>query len=343
MRAQFAPSRSWRSDVENDIALALSMYEALLRCRHVEEVSLALFEEGLTPGRMHPYIGEEAVAVGASTAMRSGDLAVSTHRGGSHLAALKADVWRVFGEYMGRATGYSGGRGGPMHISVPEIGFLCTNGIVGSGIPLAVGAAMACRRTSPDKAVVCFFGDGAANTGSFHEGLNMAGIWKLPVVFLCENNGYAETLPVSKGIAVEKISIRAAGYGIHGATIDGNDVEAVYAEASRALERARSGEGASLIEARTYRIGQHFSGESNHYRTAEEVEAWKERDPVRLFRDRLLDRGIATPGGLQEIEAMVRSQIEEAARVAKDAPFPDPATVLEGVYRDPQSTGMAAP
>jgi TPP-dependent pyruvate/acetoin dehydrogenase alpha subunit len=327
----------------NDVAVLMSMYETLLRCRHVEEVSLQLFEGGLTPGRMHPYIGEEAVAAGTAAAMRRGDLVVSTHRGGAHLAALNADVSRVFAEYMGRETGYSGGRGGPMHISVPDIGFLCTNGIVGSGIPVAVGAAMACQRTSPGKVVVCFFGDGAANTGSFHEGLNMAGIWKLPVVFICENNGYAETLPVAKGIAIPNISSRADGYGIQGVTVDGNDVEAVHAEASRALERARSGEGASLVEAKTYRIGQHFSGESNHYRTESEVEAWKKRDPVRLFRESLLERGTATSRELQELEERVRAQIEDAAREAKDAPFPEADRALERVYRDPQSIGVDTP
>ena len=323
--------------------LSLSMYEDLLRCRYVEEKSLELFTEGLTPGRMHPYIGEEAIAVGTAAAMKPGDLAVSTHRGGAHLVALKADIVRVFAEYMGRATGYSAGRGGPMHISVPEIGFLCTNGIVGSGIPIAVGAAMACRRTSPEKVVICFFGDGAANTGSFHEGLNMAGIWKLPVVFVCENNGYAETLPVGKGIAVQNVSSRAAGYGISGVTIDGNDVEAVYAEMSDAIRRAREGGGASLVEAKTYRIGQHFSGESNHYRTEGEVQTWKQRDPILLFREKLLERGLAVLSDLSDLEDAVRDAVEQAVRVAKDARFPDPETALRGVYRDAQTLGTGTP
>lgn len=323
--------------------LSLIMYEDLLRCRYVEETSLDLFTEGLTPGRMHPYIGEEAVAVGTAAAMKPGDLTVSTHRGGAHLVALKADIVRVFAEYMGRAAGYSSGRGGPMHISVPEIGFLCSNGIVGSGIPIAVGAAMACQRTSPEKVVVCFFGDGAANTGSFHEGLNMAGIWKLPVVFVCENNGYAETLPVGKGIAVQNISSRAAGYGICGVTIDGNDVEAVYTAMAEAIRNAREGAGASLVEAKTYRIGQHFSGESNHYRTESEVQMWMERDPIRLFRERLLERGLAVPGELSKLEEAVRDAVEQAVQAAKDAPFPDPETVLAGLYRDPQTLGLGTP
>ena len=325
--------------MQSDEALSLGIYEDLLRCRYVEEASLDLFTEGLTPGRMHAYIGEEAIAVGTAAAMQPGDLVVSTHRAGAHLVAMRADVTRVLAEYMGRAVGYSGGRGGPMHISVPEIGFLCTHGIVGSGIPVAVGAAMACRRISPGKVVVCFFGDGAANTGSFHEGLNMAGLWRLPVVFVCENNGYAETLPVARGIAVEDISSRAAGYGIAGSTIDGNDVEVVHAEASRAISRARSDDGPSLVEAKTYRIGQHFSGESNHYRTEEEVAAWKERDPIRLFREKLLARGTVTPDALAELEADTRAAVAEAARRAKEAPFPDPESVLRGAYRDPQTLG----
>lgn len=320
------------------------MYEGLLRCRYAEQVSLGLFEEGLTPGRMHPYIGEEAVAVGTATALDPGDLVVSTHRGGSHLVALGADITRVYAEYMGRAAGYSGGRGGPMHISVPDIGFLCTNGIVGSGIPLAVGAAMACRRKSPEKVVVCFFGDGAANTGSFHEGLNMAGLWKLPVVFVCENNGYAETLPVSRGIPLRNISSRAAGYGMPGVTIDGNDVETVHDVAREAISRARDGGGPTLLEAKTYRIGQHFSGESNHYRTDEEAAAWKERDPVRLLRERLIQRSDATPAELERLEAEVLGRVQEAARVAREAEFPHPGTVTRGVYKvAPNRTGRGEP
>lgn len=329
--------------MQTNTPLAVTMYEDLLRCRYVEEVSLNLFNEGLTPGRMHSYIGEEAIAVGTAAALQPGDVVVSTHRGGGHLAALKADINRVFAEYMGRVTGYSGGRGGPMHISVPEIGFLCTNGIVGSGIPVAVGAAMACVRTSPEKVVVCFFGDGAANTGSFHEGLNMAGIWKLPVVFVCENNGYAETLPVAKGIAVEDISSRAAGYGMPGITIDGNDVEAVHAAVSETIIRARTGEGPTLVEAKTYRIEQHFSGESNHYRTEDEVREWKERDPVRAFREKILERGSATPDELVKLEMDVHGEVEEAARRAMEAPFPDPETVQQGVYRDSHDVGSEMP
>ena len=323
-------------------ALRLQMYAGLLRCRCFDEVSLGLFKDGLTPGRMHSYIGEEAIAVGAASAMRPADLMVSTHRGGAHLVARDADMRKLYAEYMGRSTGYSGGRGGPMHISVPEIGFLCTNGIVGSGIPVAVGAAMACKRNDPGKVVVCFFGDGAANTGSFHEGLNMAGLWKLPVVFICENNGYAETLPVAKGIAVQDISIRASGYGISGSTVDGNDVEIVNEEVAGAINRARVGTGPAFIEAKTYRIEQHFSGESNHYRTEGEIREWKEKDPIALFRDKLIKRGAALQE-LEQMEADIRDAVAAAAEQAKSDPFPSPETVLAQVYREPQTLGLQQP
>lgn len=320
--------------MSRDRPLSLKMYEGLLRCRYFDEVSLELFNEGLTPGRMHSYIGEEAIAVGSVMAMESGDLMVSTHRGGSHLVARGADMRRMYAEYMGRSTGYSGGKGGPMHISVPELGFLCTNGIVGSGIPVAVGAGMACQRNDRNRVVVCFFGDGAANTGSFHEGLNMAAIWNLPVVFVCENNGYAETLPVEKGIAVGDISIRASGYGIPGKTIDGNDAEAVYDAMLRMVDRARTGKGPGFVEMKTYRIEQHFSGESNHYRTEDEIRVWKEKDPIQRLEVKLQESGIANPDKLEQIRAEARRQAEQSARRAKDDPFPDPPALVTNVYTD---------
>jgi TPP-dependent pyruvate/acetoin dehydrogenase alpha subunit len=315
-------------------SLSLDLYKKLLRCRYFDEVSLGLFEAGLTPGRMHSYIGEEAIAVGSAAAMDSQDLMVSTHRGGAHLVAKDADMRMMFAEYMGRSTGYSGGKGGPMHFSIPELGFLCTNGIVGSGIPLAVGAAMACKRKDPGKVVVCYFGDGAANTGSFHEGLNMAAIWNLPVVFICENNGYAETLPVAKGIAVENISLRASGYGLPGITIDGNDTEVVYEEVSQSIDRARAGKGPSFIEAKTYRIEQHFSGESNHYRDDEEIRIWKEKDPLKLFREMLCNRGLSSTSELDEMESGILNEVESSAETAKQDPFPESSEAFTKVYAD---------
>lgn len=316
-------------DIDND--QSIRMYKDLLRCRYFDMVSLELFQEGLTPGRMHSYIGEEAIAVGSIHAMAREDLIVSTHRGGGHLVARDADMRKIFAEYMGRSTGYCGGKGGPMHISVPELGFLCTNGIVGSGIPVAVGAAMAEKRHDSGRVVVCFFGDGAANTGSFHEGINMAAIWNLPVVFICENNCYAETLPVNKGIVVKDISIRAEGYGIYGSTIDGNDVEAVYNEVSRRIEEARAGNGPSLIEAKTYRIEQHFSGESNHYRNDEEIKRWKEKDPITLYRQKLLKRKTADSDLLGSIEAEISNAVKDQAETAKKDKFPPKDTLYSHV------------
>lgn len=315
-----------------DQSVNLEMYESLLRCRYFDEVSLKLFEEDLTPGRMHSYIGEEAIAVGTIMAMESQDLMVSTHRAGSHLVARGADMRNLFAEYMGRSTGYSGGKGGPMHISIPHLGFLCTNGIVGSGIPVAVGAAMACQRDDKNKVVVCFFGDGAANTGSFHEGLNMAGIWNLPIVFVCENNRYAETLPVENGIAVDDISTRAAGYGIPGSTVDGNNVEAVFEEISSVITKARAGKGPGFIEMKTYRIEQHFSGESNHYRTEEEVQKWRKEDPIVRFERLLQERGYADEIQMDEQKSAIMKEVEQSAQTAKEDPFPEESAIYNNVY-----------
>jgi TPP-dependent pyruvate/acetoin dehydrogenase alpha subunit len=317
----------------------VKMYETMVRIRSFENRSVELANEGLTPGRMHPYVGQEAIAAGVCHALRDSDLIVSTHRNGGHLIAQQADPRMLFAEYLGKATGYSKGKGGPMHISIPELGVLCTNGIVGSGIPIAAGAALANVCKESDNVVCCFFGDGAANTGSFHEGLNLASIWRLPVVFICENNMLAETMPFAMAFPVEKISTRAISYGIPGETIDGNDVLAVYDVAAQAISQARAGDGPMLIEALTYRIGPHFSGESSHYRDNAEIERWKRQDPIIRYRGKLIQDGIEEDS-LKTVEEAAAVEMERAADQAKIDPFPSPEELLNDVLaRD--SLGVA--
>jgi len=308
----------------------LQMYGLMVRIRHFEEKTIELSRRGLTPGRMHPYIGEEAVAAGACAALEDGDCIMSTHRGGGHLVARGADLRKLFAEYMGRATGYSAGKGGPMHISIPGLGVLGTNGIVGSGITLAAGAALAAQMQGTGQVVLCFFGDGASNTGSFHEGLNLAAIWKLPVIFLCENNQYGETMPISRAISIDDIASRAESYGMPGEVVDGNNAEKVYTALERVVARARRGEGPALIEAKTYRIGGHFDGESSHYRSREEIDEWRKKDPVECYKKWLTDEGVCQIDELEAIERRVREEVEQAAKQAVD----DPKPALESLPTD---------
>jgi pyruvate dehydrogenase E1 component alpha subunit len=304
----------------------------MIRIRCFEEKTIELSRLGLTPGRMHPYIGEEAVAAGACAALEDRDCIVSTHRGGGHLIARGASPRRLLAEDLGRATGYSGGKGGPMHMSIPELGVLCTNGIVGSGIPVAAGAALAAQMQNTDQVVICFFGDGASNTGSFHEGLNIAAIWKLPVIFVCENNQYGESMPISKAIAIDNIATRAVGYGMPGMAVDGNDAEAVYGAVKEAVVRARRGEGPSLIVAKTYRIGGHFDGESGHYRTRDEIEEWRQRDPIDRYRGCLLREGTSQDSELRAVEERIRQEIEQAAQQAINDPHPSTRALVADAW-----------
>lgn len=309
----------------------LALYEVMVRIREFEEQSIVISRMGLTPGRVHPYIGEEAVAAGGCEALKDGDCVVSTHRGGGHLVAMGADLHRVFAEFMGRATGYSHGKGGPMHFGIPELGVLCTNGIVGSGIPVAAGAALAAQLQGTGQVVLCFFGDGACNTGSFHEGLNMAALWKVPVVFLCENNRYAETMPVERAFVIEDIALRAEGYGMPSVVVDGNEVEAVYEAVWDAVVRARNGEGPTLIEAKTYRIGGHFDGESSHYRSQGEIDAWREKDPIERFGEKLVGQGVCEESDLAAIQVQVTEEVVQAVEQAKSDPLPSVEMLLSNV------------
>jgi len=281
---------------------------------------------------MHLSIGMEASAVGSIAALRPDDLILSTHRGHGHCIAKGADLKLMMAEFMGKETGYCRGRGGSMHIADVEGGNLGANGVVGGGIPIAVGVGLSLKMQKRDQIILCFFGDGAANLGPFHEALNMAAIWKLPVVYVCENNQYAMSFSVKKAFAIERISDRAAAYGMPGVTVDGNDLMAVYQAVSQAVKRARAGEGPTLIENVTYRWRGHSKSDANRYRTREEIEAWKQKCPIKRFRARLIEEGILTEEEADRIAQEAYAAVDAAVAFAEASPEPTLETIEEGVY-----------
>ena len=305
----------------------------MTRIREVELTLKRLFAEGKLPGFIHCYVGEEAIAVGVCEALRQDDLITSTHRGHGHILAKGGDLRRFMAEAYGRATGYCHGKGGSMHIADLEIGILGANAIVGGGIPIAVGAACSAQLLRDGRVAVAFFGDGASGIGSFHEALNLAGVWRLPVVFVCENNGYAEFTAVEKHVSVERIAVRGAGYGMPGVTIDGNAVEAVYQAAADAVQRARAGDGPTLIEATTYRLLGHYEGDPEAYRTSSDVEPWRDRDPLVRVEQRLRERGGLTDDQLAELRAELAREISDAVAFAESSEQPAAESSLAGAYR----------
>jgi pyruvate dehydrogenase E1 component alpha subunit len=315
-----------------DRAALLEMYERMMQIRVFEDLAGKNFAAGLVPGFVHLYAGEEAVAVGICSQLTNRDYITSTHRGHGHCIAKGVDIDGMVAELMGKSTGICKGKGGSMHIADVEKGMLGANGIVGGGIPLACGAALTAKSLGTGGVAVCFFGDGASNQGTFHEGLNLASIWNLPVVFVCENNGYAESTPVRYHCSASDIANRASAYEIPGVVVDGLDVFAVYEAAAEAIARARRGEGPTLLETKTYRYYGHFQGDQVTYRTTEELEAYKQRDPIQSLRSAILDRGIATTDELDAIDARVTKQLDDAWDAAKAAPFPAPEEALTDVY-----------
>jgi acetoin:2,6-dichlorophenolindophenol oxidoreductase subunit alpha len=300
--------------------------------RYFEEKAEELYMLGKIHGTMHLSIGQEASAVGACLALRPDDYILSTHRGHGHCIAKGADLNRMMAEFFGKVAGYCGGRGGSMHIADVDGGNLGANGVVGGGLPLSPGVGLSLKLQKSDRVCICFFGDGAANEGAFHEALNMSAIWKLPVVYVCENNQYAMSMPVKQGMAVECISLRATSYSIPGATVDGNDLVAVYGAVRAAVERARAGGGPALIENVTYRWRGHSKSDRQRYRTREEVKGWQSRDPIERLRAILMDAGLFSKAELDEVAAQARQVIEESVVFAEAAAEPDPATIMEGVY-----------
>ncbi|CAK7003258.1 MAG: Acetoin:2,6-dichlorophenolindophenol oxidoreductase subunit alpha [Desulfovibrio sp.] len=314
--------------------MLLDIYLVMHQIRKFEEKALQLFEEDKLRGSVHLYIGEEAIAASVIALLGDEDYITSTHRGHGHGIAKSRDLKRAFAELMGKETGFCKGRGGSMHICDLEKGNLGANAIVGAGLPIATGSALAQKMRGTNNVTVPFFGDGASNQGTFHEALNLASLWKLPVIFVCENNGFGITVPAWQSTSVKDISVRAAGYDIPGHTIDGNDVIAVLDAFSQCLDRARKGEGPSLLEAKTYRWKGHWTGDPEVYRTREEVEAWVAKCPIKRHRAYLLEQGLATEKELDAIAQQALREVEEAAEFAMNSPEPDPATVMNDVFAD---------
>jgi pyruvate dehydrogenase E1 component alpha subunit len=312
----------------------LEMYRKTLEVRLFEEKVYELFGQNLIPGTIHLYLGEEASAVGVCSALRPDDYIQSTHRGHGHCIAKGADLSKMMAELMGKRTGYCKGKGGSMHVTDFTKGILGATGVVGSGLPLAVGAGVTIKLKRTDQVVAVFFGEGASNQGTFHEALNLASVWKLPVLFVCENNLYAMGTRQSIAMVLQNVADRASAYGMPGVIADGNDVLDVYRVASEAVRRARKGEGPTLIESKTYRLKGHSRFDAATYRPKEEVEEWIKRDAVKRMRDRLSTDKIAKEDELKKIDDEVKQAVEEAAKFAKESPQPEPDSVLEDVWAD---------
>lgn len=309
------------------------LFRKMVEIRKFEEKIGELFLAGELPGFVHLYIGEEAIAVGVCANLTDRDYITSTHRGHGHCIAKGAQIEPMMAEIFGKATGYCKGKGGSMHIADFSVGMLGANGVVGGGYNLAVGAALAAKMQKTEQVAVCFFGDGASNRGTFHEGMNMAAAWKLPVVFVCENNQWASTTPYRTTTAIEDIAVRAAGYGMPSVIIDGNDVLAVHEAAKSAIERARRGEGPMLIEAKSYRIKGHYVGDPELYRTKAEVqEQFDTRDPLKLFAKLVIEKKWLKQKDLDAIQLETAARVEAAVEQAKKDPYPADGELFTDMY-----------
>jgi pyruvate dehydrogenase E1 component alpha subunit len=306
----------------------------MVRIRLFEQTAGKMMEDGKIPGALHLYVGQEAIASGVMEHLTDDDQITSTHRGHGHLIAKGGEFDRMFAELFGRETGYCKGKGGSMHVSNMAVGMLGANGIVGGGPPIAVGAAFTNKFKKTKNVTVCFFGDGASNEGSLHEAANMAGLYKLPVVFVCENNGYGEYTAQANHQAIVDVADRAAGYGMPGVVADGMDAIAVYEAAGEAIARARKGAGPTLVEFKTYRYYDHVGvrGMGLTYRTDEEVEQWQKRDPIDLFEARLIEQGLMTEKKIANVHEKVREEVDAAIEFADASPMPDPPRLLDDVY-----------
>ncbi len=310
----------------------IQMYTTMYRIRQFESKLQEFFAAGKIPGFVHLYLGEEAVAAGTCAVLRKEDYITSTHRGHGHLIAKGGDLKKMMAEIYGKSTGYCKGKGGSMHIADVDLGILGANGIVGGGGPIAAGAGMAIQYRGEDRVSVCFFGDGASNQGTTQEALNLASAWNLPVVFVNENNGYGISCPITKSMAITDIADRAAGYDMPGVIVDGNDVVAVFEAITAAVERARKGEGPSLVECKTYRWRGHFEGDACVYRKKDELDEWVKKDPIPRFAKKLVDDGVLTKKELNKLQADIDKELEEAITFAEESPLPQPADMFDDVY-----------
>jgi pyruvate dehydrogenase E1 component alpha subunit len=305
----------------------------MILVRAFEEKLEELYQRKAMFGSTHSYRGQEAIAVGVCSALRTSDLIASYHRGTGHLIAKGADLYLLLCECMGRADGYSHGRGGKMHMGDMGFGFLGNTGTVGGTVPTATGAALAAKVRGSDEVVVSFFGDGAANQGVVHESMNLAGVWRLPVIYVCENNQYAMTVSFEKSVAIKQLSARAVGYGFEGKTIDGNDADSVYQATQAAAEKARRGGGATFLECVTYRWDGHFGGDpGTGYRSKEEIEAWKQKCPIKRLKENLIEEGNLSEQEFDQLSAAVHAELEEVAERAEAAPLPNKEVDLSSIY-----------
>lgn len=309
----------------------LKMYQLMITIRRFEDRLYQLFLQGLVPGTLHQYQGQEAVAVGVCTALEPDDIIFSTHRPVGHGIAKGMTIKSIAAEIMGKADGCAGGKGGQMHLTDVSVGMMPSNAIVGANIPIATGAALGFKLRGEERVSVSFFGDGAANIGAFHEGINLAAVKNAPVIFVCENNQYAASTHISLAMKIENIADRAASYGIPGQIVDGMDVIAVREITQQAIERARKGDGPTLIEAKTYRYMGHSRGDPGQYRSEDEISNWRSLDPVPKFRAYLLDQGI-NGQMLASVEESVDDAISEALDYALAAPDPHPSELYSHVY-----------
>jgi pyruvate dehydrogenase E1 component alpha subunit len=316
------------------------MYRRMLRIRLFDEKAIELVSKGHIPGAVHMTIGQEGEVVGSCMALRADDYMTGNHRSHGHPIGKGADIRPLMAELLGKKTGVCHGKGGSMHLADFKVGSLGESGIVASALPVATGAGLSAKLRGTDQVCLAFFGDGGANSGAFHEAINLAAIWKLPVIYLCENNHYAVMTSSSESAAIENIADRAASYGIPGVVVDGQDVLAVYEVVSEAVRRARSGDGPSLVEAKTYRYRDHaeFGGLDRSmptYRTSEELESWRRRDPLSTFRDRMIAEGLISEANFNEIASTVASEIDEAVEFARSSPNPAPEDAFEDLYSSP--------
>jgi TPP-dependent pyruvate/acetoin dehydrogenase alpha subunit len=310
----------------------LVLYRQMKLIREFELRAINERRSGLIPGFIHSCVGQEATAVGACTPLRKDDVITSTHRGHGHLIAKGGEPKYMMAELAARSTGYCGGKGGSLHMTDFDLGILGANGIVAGGIPMATGAALAFQMRGEDNVALAFFGDGAVNEGAFHEAANLAGLWRLPIIFMCENNLYGEGTPQDRQAPVADLSVRAAGYNFPGVVVDGNDVIAVLEATEVAIERARQGDGPTFVEGKTYRYRGHYEGDPMVYRSKEETEFWQQRDPIATFREKLITEKLASPVDMEAIDQEITNSLDEAVAFASSSPAPAPESAMEGVY-----------
>ncbi len=324
-------------DISNETLML--MLRRMWIIRHFELKVMEVHGAGEFTGGAHPYIGEEAVAVGACAALKPTDYIAGNHRSHGHPLAKGGSMKGAMAELYGRVDGYCKGKGGSMHLADFSIGILGESGIVASSVPVATGAALAAHIKGEDFVSLVFFGDGASNQGACHESMNLAALWKLPVIFLCENNQFAVTTSYHDSVAVEHISDRASAYNMPGVLVDGQDAIAMYEATSQAVARARAGEGPTLIEGLTFRYEEHSLGlgrvRRGEYRTEEEIEEWRKRDPIVIHTERLIAQGIATAEECEAISEEIKQEVEEAVEFARNSPFPEPADLFDDMWADP--------